>query len=135
MIPIAMKIHGQLLLAAALALAGSFAAAPAMAQQAQADCATEHSTLAMRACYARASATADAELNRTYRALVASLDAGRRAKLLAAQRAWLRYRDSHCAFMASESEGGTLEPVQRAACVLETTRTRTRELRSALPAR
>ncbi|HET6763362.1 MAG TPA: lysozyme inhibitor LprI family protein [Longimicrobiaceae bacterium] len=115
-------------------IAGLFAVAPAAAQQ-HADCAAEHSTLAMRACYARATATADAELNRTYRALVASLDAGRRVKLLTAQRAWLRYRDSHCAFMASESEGGTLEAVQRAACVVETTRARTRELRTALPAR
>jgi uncharacterized protein YecT (DUF1311 family) len=86
----------------------------------------------MRACYSRAVTAADAELNRVYRDVSAHLDAGRRTKLRDAQRAWLRYRDAHCAFMASESEGGTLETVERLSCLADATRTRTRELRQAL---
>jgi uncharacterized protein YecT (DUF1311 family) len=130
-----MTSYVRFFLAAVGALICAATATPAAAQQTRGDCGAEHTTLAMRACYARAAATADAELNRVYRTLVGTLGAGRRAKLLTAQRAWLKYRDAHCAFMASESEGGTLEPVQRAACAVETTRARTRELRGALPVR
>ena len=99
-----------------------------------------------RRCLMEHLATSDVLLDRYAQALLLRLksEAGTTSsateppavqRLRTAQRAWLKYRDAHCAFMASESEGGTLEAVERAACVVETTRARTRELRGALPTR
>ena len=103
----------------------------AAAQQAHDGCDAAHDTLAMRACYSRSLTAADREMNGVYRDVSAHLDPNRRSKLRDAQRAWLRYRDAQCAFAASESEGGTLETVERLSCLADATRARTRQLREA----
>ena len=49
--------------------------------------------------------------------------------LLAAQRAWLRYRDAHCSVEGFYARGGSLEPMLMATCKAKLTRQRTGQLR------
>jgi len=63
---------------------------------------------------------ADAELNRTYSMLLASLDDEARAKLKAAQRAWVVFRDAEAEYqMDAEARGGSM-----ASMIYEGTRAR-----------
>ena len=52
------------------------------------------------------------------------------AQLLEAQRAWLRFRDGHCASVGYQARGGSLEPLLIATCKAELTRERTRQLKA-----
>ena len=82
---------------------------------------------------------ADAALNRQYRATVAAVRAdedaiGNRrgqARLLAAQRAWLRYRDAECSAPGGEFVGGSAEAMARNQCLAALTRERTARLQVA----
>lgn len=51
-------------------------------------------------------------------------------QLLAAQRAWLSYRDGHCVSVGYHARGGSMEPLLVATCKTALTRTRTEELRA-----
>ncbi|RIV84785.1 DUF1311 domain-containing protein [Aurantiacibacter xanthus] len=48
--------------------------------------------------------------------------------LLAAQRAWLTYRDKHCASAGYRYRGGSMEPMIVSGCKTRLTEQRTREL-------
>lgn len=74
---------------------------------------------------------ADAELNRTYRSLYAALDKNRRAKLKAAQLAWLKFRDAESAFVSSEMEGGSAQPMLYSGALADLTKKRAKELKEA----
>lgn len=55
---------------------------------------------------------ADAELNRVYAKVIATLDDEGRVKLKAAQRAWVAFRDAQAEFqMDSEARGGSMAPM------------------------
>jgi uncharacterized protein YecT (DUF1311 family) len=55
---------------------------------------------------------ADAELNRIYAKVLATLDDEGRAKLKAAQRAWVTFRDAQAEFeMDNEARGGSMAPL------------------------
>jgi len=60
------------------------------------------------------------------------LDADGRKLLLTAQRSWLAYRNAHCAFIASATEGGSAQPMIRAMCMEELTTQRNKELQDQL---
>jgi len=66
----------------------------------------------------------DRELDRTY-----DKEPGYFATLLAAQRAWLTYREQHCLGESFEARGGSLSPMLHAGCKLRLTRERTRQLK------
>jgi len=120
---------------AALALPLAFAT-PAAADPASPDCmANAQTTLEMSECAHADRTAADAELNRVYGQLLASLaDAGERAALKKAERAWITFRDAHCAFATFSSRGGTIHGVEVASCLADTTRARTAQLREAIEA-
>jgi len=122
---------------AALLLAQSSAAEPAL------DCSDALTQADMTACATRDWQTADAALNTQWEQTAAHMRQrdimydhshddrpGFREQLLAAQRAWLGYRDAHCATEGSLARGGTLEPMLVAQCTAERTRQRTRQLQS-----
>ena len=88
----------------------------------------------MNVCSAEAFVRKDNELNAVYRKALQSVDASRRPKLRAAQRAWLAYRDAQCEFEGSESEGGTMKPTLVNGCKTEVTAARIGQLRSELTA-
>ncbi|MGH8173869.1 MAG: lysozyme inhibitor LprI family protein [Rhodanobacteraceae bacterium] len=77
-------------------------------------------------------ADADAELNATYAALMAKLDAPNQARLRDAQRAWIAFRDKECAFRSQGSDAGSIGPTAIAGCVTELTAARTVELKAQL---
>lgn len=54
--------------------------------------------------------------------------AGYHATLLAAQRAWLKYRDMHCQSEGYAARGGSLEPLLVSSCKAHLTRIRTAQL-------
>jgi len=71
----------------------------------------------------------DARLNIAYDRLFKSLDPDRRLKLQRAERAWLAFRDAHCIYEASDSEGGSIHRLEVATCKNELTKARIAQLR------
>jgi uncharacterized protein YecT (DUF1311 family) len=76
---------------------------------------------------------ADAELNKTYEALLTKLpDAGSKQKLKESQRAWLAFRDAEAAFAADQARGGSMAPTIRHETMTELTQQRIKQLKSHL---
>jgi len=94
------------------------------------DCANPQDQATMNACAARAYAKSDADLNRTYKTLIARLknDADAARRLTAAQHAWIAFRDAECAFASAGSAGGSANAMVRAGCLDKQTRARTAAL-------
>jgi uncharacterized protein YecT (DUF1311 family) len=92
------------------------AALPARAQMSA--CASAHTQTAMNACAAQEYQTSDAALNQVYDQLKTKLiDPKQQALLVAAERAWLAYRDGECAFETSGAAGGSIYPMVQAMCL------------------
>ncbi len=72
----------------------------------------------------------DAELNKVYKKLVTMLKSKDKQLLLKSQRAWIAFRDSHCAFAASSYEGGSMQPSVHMGCLSELTEKRIIELKA-----
>jgi uncharacterized protein YecT (DUF1311 family) len=94
-------------------------------------CGAEQSQPALNDCAWRRYRAADAELNRVYRVALAADTGAVAAALRTAQRAWVRFRDAHCAYVAATYDGGSMQPMQQGACLEELTRARIRQLRAA----
>ena len=86
-------------------------------------------TFGMLECISTETQRQDVQLNKAYKALMAGLAPSRKAQLLEAQRAWIKYRDANCAFYY-DPEGGTLARVNANSCMLTATADRARELES-----
>jgi uncharacterized protein YecT (DUF1311 family) len=84
-------------------------------------------TSAMLDCIATELQRQDARLNKAYRAAMTPLSASRKKQLLAAQRAWLAFRDANCQFYA-DPDGGSVVTVVVNDCVLSATASRAFEL-------
>ncbi len=103
------------------------------AKKAPDPCSNPQTTLEMRECEAKMLKEADASLNKVYKQLISLIgDKAQKDRLKAAEQAWLKYRDAHCAFMAGFYEGGTMEAQTYTACLREMTEKRTSELQEAL---
>ena len=75
---------------------------------------------------------ADAELHKTYDALLARLsDAESKRKLEASQRAWITFRDAQAAFEADQVRSGSAGPVLRYNSMTESTEQRIKQLKNA----
>jgi uncharacterized protein YecT (DUF1311 family) len=111
-------------------------ALPAGAQEV--DCTNAMAQQEMNFCAEQDYLEADAALNDAYkqaRAAMKALDAdlpagdqGAEAALLAAQRAWLPYRDAACASEGWMMHGGSAEPLVIYGCLATLTRQRTQDL-------
>ena len=73
----------------------------------------------MTQCAAKALRASDVELNKSFQQLQRrfSDDAAAKKRLVAAQRAWLAFRDSECAFSASGVQGGSAFPMIYGLCL------------------
>ncbi len=112
----------------AAALAALLAAGPAVAQDV--DCTTPQTQYELNVCSAADASAADAELNAVWGQAKASADAqGVGARLLAAQRLWIPYRDAACDAETAQYDGGSIQPLVFATCIARLTRDRTRDLR------
>jgi len=100
-------------------------------------------------CYANLYQSADTKLNATYnnivgfmkknlsvaqhdnKAVLVTHNETSLTKLLAAQRAWLAYRDAHCDSVKFQYEGGSIQPMIWSQCMAETTQQRITTLTNA----
>lgn len=71
---------------------------------------------------------ADAALNASYAKLIKELDPDTAAKLRAAQRLWLPYRDAACAAEAFLFDGGSMQPMIQSECLARLTKARLQDL-------
>lgn len=92
------------------------------------DCTHPTATIELDLCADREAEAVDRELNLTYRRISAGLDAQARALLLAAQRAWIAYRDKQCNYETARAEGSG-HNVAHLNCLMRVTKARTRELK------
>lgn len=65
----------------------------------------------------------DATLNQNYQAAMQTLEEPQQQGLRAAQRAWIKFRDAECGFIAGLT-GGSIDRINAANCMLEMTQQR-----------
>lgn len=88
---------------------------------------------AMNYCANLSAQAADKELNRVYRQLRKKIKGTKgEQKLINAQLAWIKFRDSDCDFAISPYQGGSIVPLIYANCLERNTKQRTEELNSYL---
>lgn len=107
-----------------------FAAGQAL--QMDADCGNAKTTAAMRSCENGRYQKADKNLNAIYTELASRLDSTGRQKLVAAQTAWIRFRDANTDFQADIARGGTISPLVKITALADMTETRIAELKQIL---
>ena len=76
---------------------------------------------------------ADAALNASYAQLMKDLDPDTAAKLRAAQRLWLPYRDAACEAEAFLFDGGSMQPMVQLDCMTRLTKARVEDLTAFAP--
>lgn len=78
-------------------------------------------------CAAQTYKNADGEMNIAYKKVMDTLKSSpeKSKALLQAQRAWLKFRDADCAFLSSNSAGGSINAMNNALCLSERTAERT----------
>jgi len=114
--------HRLLLRCAALLISLSIPVAQIHAQKQAAINAQAHANFAR----------ADAELNKTYQALLAKLPAAEKLKLKETQRAWIASRDAEAASAADKADGGSIAPTVRYGRMTQLTQERSEELKTML---
>ena len=81
------------------------------------DCGDKTSQTEMNICFGERAEAADNELDMAYAELIGRLGDSEVVNLLKeAQQAWLTYRERHCAFVASATEGGSIQPTIISTC-------------------
>lgn len=75
---------------------------------------------------------ADAQLNNVYKKVMARAEAAQKTQLKAAQNAWIKFRDTECAFQTSAAEGGSIHSMMVANCMQVKSQARTKELEALL---
>jgi uncharacterized protein YecT (DUF1311 family) len=97
-----------------------------------ADCRNPVDQHTMNNCAADDYDAADRALNLQYKVtrkvLAGASDIADR-RLVAAQRAWIAFRDGHCDTVSAVVAGGSMEPLLRFSCLAEATRARTVQLK------
>jgi uncharacterized protein YecT (DUF1311 family) len=71
-------------------------------------------------------------LNKLYQQLMKDAGAGEKAKLRAAQLAWIKFRDAHCEYEAFGNTGGSIYPMVHGFCLAEVTAERSKQFRDTL---
>lgn len=119
----------------------------ALAGAAADDCGDRQTQTAMTMCEKAVADRADAEMNRVWKTVQASMqqadrdDGGDRVgkgepsyaqALLTSQRAWLAFRDAQCRIASYEWRGGSMEAFAANQCLAAVTTARTRQLRELL---
>jgi uncharacterized protein YecT (DUF1311 family) len=84
----------------------------------------------MNVCFGNEFQRADRALNRDYDELMKRLTSNEKAQSLlrSAERAWIAFRDAHCAVEAYAVEGGSVMPTVHAECLRELTAERQKQI-------
>ncbi|MFW9263772.1 lysozyme inhibitor LprI family protein [Nostoc sp. CALU 546] len=96
------------------------------------NCNNPQTQTAINECTKLSYQNADKKLNQVYQQLLLILERSRKQKLIAAQLAWIKFRDSNCEFERSRYEGGSIAPTIYFGCLEKTTKLRTQELQEYL---
>lgn len=91
-------------------------------------CNRSGSTAEMKKCADDDYRVADRKLNQVYQQLTPKIQGEEKQRLIAAQRAWIQFRDTSCKFESAEALGGTLEGLLFTNCLTKMTTNRTAEL-------
>lgn len=115
----------------------------AAAQEPEVDCDNAMAQFELNACAYKDYERADAAMNAQWKLTAARMKERDREldrsydnrpgffdTLLAAQRAWLTYRDQHCASEGYTMRGGSAEPMVISGCQTQLTEARTAQLKS-----
>ena len=98
------------------------------------ECPAAKTQLELNECAGRAFDRADGALNASYKSVMDRLagEAGTRTSLVAAQKAWLGFRDGECDFESSSTIGGSIHLMIVLQCRTMLTQARTQALRRML---
>lgn len=88
------------------------------------ECKNPMTQLALNMCAAQETQAADKKLNQTWQQVIKRADPAQRDLLKKAQRAWISLRDADCEFIASATEGGSIQPMIYSECIGGKTRER-----------
>jgi uncharacterized protein YecT (DUF1311 family) len=110
-------------------IAGPTSAATNLQLAQRPNCNNPQTQSEMNICASIAYQNADRKLNQVYRQLLPKLSAARKQKLITAQQAWIKFRDSSCEFERSAYEGGSLAPMIYGFCLANVTEQRAKDLR------
>lgn len=115
----------------------------AAAQEPEIDCENPQYQVEMNFCAGKDYDAADAALNAQYKVTVAALKARDKdidrsydtqpthyETLLAAQRAWLTYRDQQCLSESFAARGGSMAPMLHSGCMARLAKERTEQLKA-----
>jgi uncharacterized protein YecT (DUF1311 family) len=92
------------------------------------DCGRAADQSTMNICAHQRFEVADAKLNAAYHALFAKIGPAGQTRLRSAQRAWLAYRDSQCAFETAGTIDGSIHPMMVSGCMEALTMEQTKRL-------
>jgi uncharacterized protein YecT (DUF1311 family) len=94
------------------------------------DCKNAVTTPDINECAAAGQKQIEAKLNQTYQGVLKSLDDDKETKkaLVAAQRAWVKFREADCKAVYQRSSGGTIRTVMYIGCMQNRAETRIKEL-------
>lgn len=98
------------------------------------NCNNPQTQVAINECTKLSYQNADKKLNQVYQQLLPTLESFRKQKLIAAQLAWIKFRDTTCEFERSRYEGGSIAPTIYFGCLRNTTKLRTQQLQEYLKA-
>ena len=114
----------------------------AAAPEPKLDCADPQDQSSMNVCAQRDYEAADTEMNAQYHLAIATMRAADKEvdrsydrqptyydTLVAAQRAWVTFRDQTCLLESFESRGGSMQPMLDSGCRAQLTRERTKQLK------
>ncbi|MEH1841685.1 MAG: lysozyme inhibitor LprI family protein [Nostoc sp.] len=96
------------------------------------NCNNAQTQIAINECAKLSYQKEDKKLNQVYQQLLSTLETSRKQKLIAAQQAWLKFRDTNCEFERSKYEGGSIAPSIYSGCLENITKLRTQELQEYL---
>jgi uncharacterized protein YecT (DUF1311 family) len=98
------------------------------------DCANPSNQAAINECASEIAKKSDTELNALYKQVEQRLkgDGETKARLVAAQRSWIAFRNAECKFMASGADGGSIYPMISDECFDGLTKKRIEDLKAYL---
>jgi uncharacterized protein YecT (DUF1311 family) len=92
------------------------------------DCGNKTSQSDINTCFDVRYKAADAAHEKAFLELMVRLDETQEKALRDVEDAWVTYRDKHCAFISSATEGGSVQPMIVSMCMTDLTEQRTKEL-------
>ena len=129
------KTTALLAIASGTILSQPIQALPAATVAQKIDCKNAQTTVEIRYCANQTFEAADKRLNQVYRKLLSTQQGANRTKLIRAEEAWIKYRDTNCDVEVRQWVGGTGYPAALLGCLERVTKQRTAELESQMQQR